>query len=202
MNKDDTFLTISGPAQAVLRDKGSRFIALAFPADNEEKAREIIAEVRKQYHDARHHCYAWIFGKDQDQFRFNDDGEPSGTAGRPIHGQILSAGLTDILVIVVRYFGGTKLGVRGLINAYKGAARLALDQSEIITCIMEYHYTLHFDYSLMNDVMKVAKDFELKQRNQDFGLNCSLTFSVRQQLAPQVLQAFEKIRGLKIKQIR
>jgi uncharacterized YigZ family protein len=200
--QQDSYQTIAGPAQGTLRDKGSRFIALAYPAGDEEAAKDIIGEVKKQFYDARHHCYAWVFGPDQGNYRFNDDGEPSGTAGRPIHGQIISAGLTDILVIVVRYFGGTKLGVRGLINAYKGATREALNQASVITRLVETDYEVLFDYSLMNDVMKLAKDFDLKQKNQDFDLNCRLTFSVRQQLSQQVLQAFENIRGLTIRRIQ
>jgi uncharacterized YigZ family protein len=198
---EDTFITIGAPATGLYKDKGSKFIALAHPADNEEKAREILAVVKKHHHDARHHCYAWVFGPDQSTYRYNDDGEPSGTAGRPIHGQILSAGLTDVVVVVVRYFGGTKLGVRGLINAYKGAAREALQQAAIVTRVIEVQFEILFEYPLMNEVMRLIKDFELEQREQEFGLSCRLVISVRKTLADQVRTAFVNLHGARIRKL-
>ena len=198
---DDTYKTIRTSVTGIYKDKGSKFIALAHPADNEEMARETLAAIKKQYHDARHHCYAWVFGPDQSVYRYNDDGEPSGTAGRPIHGQILSAGLTDVLVVVVRYFGGTKLGVRGLINAYKGATKDALDNAAILTRIIEDHFEIRFEYPLMNDVMRLIKEFELDQRDQEFALSCSLVVSVRQSISDQVRSAFENLHGVRIRKL-
>lgn len=195
---DDTFLTIEGPSQGLYKDKGSKFIALAFPVETEEQISEILASVKKEYYDARHHCYAWILGQSREHFRINDDGEPSGTAGKPIHGQLLSAGLTNVLVLVVRYFGGIKLGVRGLIDAYKGATADAIDNAEIITKIIYEHYQLDFDYLSMNEVMKILKDHDLPQTGHQFDLKCRLSFSVRQSLSEQIREAFGKIEGLKI----
>ncbi|MBW6499487.1 MAG: YigZ family protein, partial [Bacteroidales bacterium] len=180
---DDTFLTIAGPAQGLYKDKGSKFIALAFPVETEEQISDILTSVKKEYYDARHHCYAWMLGQSREHFRTNDDGEPSGTAGKPIHGQLLSAGLTNLLVVVVRYFGGIKLGVRGLIDAYKGATAVAIENAEIITKIILEQYQLDFDYLSMNEVMKILKDHDLPQADHQFDLRCRLSFSVRQSLS-------------------
>lgn len=197
----DTYLTIEAPSQGLYKDKGSKFIALAWPVETEEQINEIMASVKKEYYDARHHCYAWILGKSREHFRQNDDGEPSGTAGKPIYGQLLSAELTNILVVVVRYFGGTKLGVRGLIDAYKGATADALQNAGIIEKIIHVQYQLDFDYLSMNDVMKILKDHELPQSDHQFDLKCRLSFSVRLSLADQIKEAFEKIEGLRIQKI-
>lgn len=197
----DTYLTIEGPAQGIYKDKGSKFIALAWPVNTEEEIAEHLASAKKDYYDARHHCYAWALGQTREHFRVNDDGEPSGTAGKPIFGQILSADLTNILVVVVRYFGGTKLGVRGLIDAYKGATADALQNASIITQIIFENYQLDFDYLSMNDVMKILKDHELAQSGHQFDLRCKLKFTVRKSLAKQVVEAFEKIEALRIEKL-
>jgi uncharacterized YigZ family protein len=197
----DTYLTIEAPSQGLYKDKGSKFIALAWPVETEEQINEIMASVKKEYYDAHHHCYAWILGQSREHFRQNDDGEPSGTAGKPIYGQLLSTELTNILVVVVRYFGGTKLGVRGLIDAYKGATADALQNAGIIEKIIHVQYQLDFDYLSMNDVMKILKDHELPQSDHQFDLKCRLSFSVRQSLADQIKEAFEKIEGLRIQKI-
>jgi len=159
----DTYLTIKNSAKGLYKDKGSKFIALAWPVNTETEINQILADVKKEYYDARHHCYAWAIGQWREQFRQNDDGEPSGTAGKPIYGQILSAGLTNVLVVVVRYFGGTKLGVRGLIDAYKGATADAINNADIITKIIYQYYYIEFDYNSMNEVMTILKEYE--QRN-------------------------------------
>lgn len=198
---DDTFLTIERPSQGLYKDKGSKFIALAYPVETEEQISEILASVKKEYYDARHHCYAWMLGQSREHFRINDDGEPSGTAGKPIHGQLLSTGLTNVLVVVVRYFGGIKLGVRGLIDAYKGATADALQNAEIITKIILEQYQIDFDYLSMNEVMKILKDHDLPQASHQFDLRCRLRFSVRQSLSEQVREAFEKIEDLKIQKL-
>jgi len=197
----DTFLTIEEPSQGLYKDKGSKFIALAFPVEAEEQISEILAAVKKEYYDARHHCYAWIVGLSREHYRLNDDGEPSGTAGKPIHGQLLSAGLTNVLVVVVRYFGGIKLGVRGLIDAYKGATADALQNASIIEKIIQENYQLDFDYLSMNEVMKILKDNDLPQADHQFDLRCRLRFSVRQSMSGQIREAFGNIVGLQIKRL-
>ncbi len=198
-NEQDTLKTIQGHSQGLYKDKGSRFIALAWPVKDEEKIKELLAGIKKEYHDARHHCFAWVLGQDKALYRTNDDGEPSGTAGQPIYGQILSHDLCNILIVVVRYFGGTKLGVRGLINAYRQAARQAIANNRIITKTLRKYYRLHFDYPAMNDIMRVMKTFDLQQEGQDFGLRCSLDFSVRKSLSHKVIERFRGIPDIQIR---
>lgn len=197
----DTYQTISNTSQGLYKDKGSKFIALAHPVSTEEDVSVILGEIKQQYHDARHHCYAWVMGHQQEKFKFNDDGEPSGTAGRPIYGQILSAGLTNVFIVVVRYFGGTKLGVRGLINAYKGAAHEAIENNKIITRTIRDHYRIHFDYLSMNDVMQVLKEYDLPQSAHNFELRCKLDFSVRKLNSKEVLGKLEKINHIAIQHL-
>ncbi len=194
----DTYQTISNSSTGLYKDKGSKFIALAKPVANEEDISRILDDIKKEYHNARHHCYAWVLGYQQEHYKVNDDGEPSGTAGRPIHGQILSAGLTNIIIVVVRYFGGTKLGVRGLINAYKGAANEAIQNNTIITKSIRKHYRLHFDYLAMNDVMQILKEFDLPQKAHDFDLKCKLDFSVRLSKSKEVIGKLEKVNDIQI----
>jgi uncharacterized YigZ family protein len=155
---DDTYQTISSSSQGIYKEKGSKFIALAFPVSSEKDIKMQLAALRKEYHDARHHCYAYCLGYDKSAWRVNDDGEPSGTAGKPIFGQIQSKDLTNILIVVMRYFGGIKLGIPGLINAYRTAAKEALGQASIVTRMVEEIYEVCFEYPLMNDVMKILKE--------------------------------------------
>ncbi len=176
---DDTYLTIEDRAGGVYKEKGSKFISLAFPVTTQEEIKEIVKDIKKEYFDARHHCYAYILGHDKSVFRMNDDGEPSSTAGKPIYGQLLSKDLTNILVVVVRYFGGTKLGVSGLIQAYKQATIDVLNNSKIIEKTVDEVYSVSFDYSLMNDVMKVMKEHVLHQQNHKFENDCYLEFRIR-----------------------
>lgn len=176
---DDTYLTIEDRAEGVYKEKGSKFISLAFPVTTQEEIKEIVKDKKKEYFDARHHCYAYILGHDKSVFRMNDDGEPSSTAGKPIYGQLLSKDLTNILVVVVRYFGGTKLGVSGLIQAYKQATIDVLNNSKIIEKTVDEVYSVSFDYSLMNDVMKVMKEYDLHQQNHKFENDCYLEFRIR-----------------------
>jgi len=199
---EDTYKTITKSSKGLFKDKGSKFIAIACPVKKEEDVKIKLAELRKEYHDARHHCYAYQLGFDKSAYRINDDGEPSGTAGKPIYGQILSKDLTNILIVVVRYFGGTKLGVSGLINAYRSATKDALENSVIITKTVNEIYELSFDYLLMNDVMRILKDEKLEQISQTFELSCSLTFSVRKNDGMRVHEKFKKIHGLEIKYLR
>jgi len=175
----DAYRSIAARSEELFKDNGSRFIALAYPVETEEEVREIVASLKKEYHDARHHCYAYRLGYKGDRFRANDDGEPSGSAGRPILGQIDSMGLSDVLVVVVRYFGGIKLGIPGLIRAYKTSTADALGQAEIIEKVAGKRFRLTFDYLSMNGVMKVLKDLGLTPVGQDFGLQCSLEVRVR-----------------------
>ncbi len=161
-NPQDTYYTIQTPTEGLYKDKGSKFIAYAFPVENEAEIKERLDELRKKHYDARHHCYGWILGIDAENFRANDDGEPNHSAGDPILNQIRSHELSDVLVIVVRYFGGTKLGVSGLIQAYKEATREALQIAEKREVILKTKLTFHFEYEAMNDIMRIVKDLEVE----------------------------------------
>lgn len=176
---NDTYLTIAGKSEGLYKEKGSKFIALAFPVRSEDEVKHYLEDVRKQYHDARHHCYAYILGKDGETFRANDDGEPNHSAGDPILGQIRSKSLTDVLIIVVRYFGGTKLGVGGLISAYKIAASEALLHNKIVTAIVRKKVEIKFEYLSMNDVMRLIKEHEAEIMDQEFDNSCRILVQVR-----------------------
>ena len=190
---EDTYKTIAGPSEGIYREKGSKFIALAFPVETEAEVKEKLAEIQKQYFDARHHCYSYILGPNKDAYRLNDNGEPSGTAGRPIHGQLLSRDLTNTLVIVVRYFGGIKLGVSGLINAYKTAAKDALDAATIIEKTVDETYKVSFDYSVMNSVMQLLKDPYVSILGQGYEDRYLITFKIRRREADRIVTALKKI---------
>lgn len=176
---DDHFLTISSVSEGEYKDKGSKFLAFAYPVSSEEEIKEILQSKKKEYYDARHVCYAYRLGFPDEHYRVNDDGEPSGTAGKPIYGQILSAGITDVLILVVRYFGGTKLGVSGLINAYREAARSAIEENRIKQQIITKTLKINFSYERLNDVMRVLKDEQLSDYTQDFQLDCKMDISIR-----------------------
>ena len=190
---EDTYKTIAGPSEGVYREKGSKFIALAFPVETEAEVKEKLAEVQKQYFDARHHCYSYILGPNKDAYRLNDNGEPSGTAGRPIHGQLLSKDLTNTLLVVVRYFGGIKLGVSGLINAYKTAAKDALDAATIIEKTVDESYKVSFDYSVMNSVMQLLKDPYVTILGQGYEDRYLISFKIRRREADRLVTALKKI---------
>lgn len=190
---EDTYKTIAGPSEGIYREKGSKFIALAFPVETEAEIKEKLAEIQKQYFDARHHCYSYILGPNKDAYRLNDNGEPSGTAGRPIHGQLLSKDLTNTLVIVVRYFGGIKLGVSGLINAYKTATKDALDNATIIEKTVDETYKVSFDYSVMNSVMQLLKDPYVTILGQGYEDRYLITFKIRRREADRIVTALKKI---------
>ncbi|MBI5010960.1 MAG: YigZ family protein, partial [Bacteroidia bacterium] len=177
--ESDLYKTIKKPSRGIFRDKGSKFIAFAFPVNDQESVKGIVDNLRKEYHDARHHCYAYMIGYQRTVWRINDDGEPSGTAGKPILGQINSNVLTNILIVVIRYFGGTLLGVPGLINAYKTAASEAIQNSEIIECTVKDYYEVSFPFESMNDVMKILKDEGSGQSGQTFDLECSIIVNFR-----------------------
>ncbi|MDR2906915.1 MAG: YigZ family protein [Bacteroidales bacterium] len=189
----DTYLTIQSPTSGSFKAKGSKFLSFAFPIEAEDDVKPIVANLKKEYYDARHHCYAYILGYNSEKYRENDDGEPSGTAGKPIYGQLRSKQLTNTLVVVVRYFGGTKLGTSGLIEAYKTAASDALENAQIIEKIVMKEHQLSFDYEQINTVMKIVKDFDLQIVSQNFDSRSQLTFKVRLSNEERVLAMFEKI---------
>ena len=193
---DDLYHTIAAPAEGLYKEKGSKFLAFAYPVRTVEEVKGHLDRLRKQYFDARHHCYAYILGADKAVYRANDDGEPSGTGGRPIHGQLLSFDVTDTLVVVVRYFGGVLLGASGLANAYKAATRDALQQATIIEKTVDVLYRLRFEYPLMNDVMRIMKEQGLQPRNQQFEMDCQIDVSVRRSQAQRVYDIFSHLHGV------
>lgn len=190
------YKTIKEPSEAVYREKMSKFIAFAMPVRTEAEARQAIDDVRNRYHDARHVCWAYMLGADRSRSMLNDNGEPSGTAGKPILGQINSFGLTNIAVAVVRYFGGIKLGTSGLIGAYREATRLALENATIVERAEEVPLTLSFGYLVMNDVMKLVKGLDIRVLNQNFDNTCTMTLAVRRDQAEQLSRRFGNIDGL------
>lgn len=195
---DDTFKTIAQTSEGLYKEKGSKFMAFAYPVDNENAVKEIVANLKKEYHDARHHCYAYILGPDKSAFRLNDDGEPSGTAGRPIYGQLLSKDVTNVLVVVIRYFGGILLGTSGLINAYKTAAKDALDNNTIVEKTIDEKYRVSFDYTEMNSVMKLLKDPYVQILGQTFDERNQIDFSIRRREADRITTALKKLNNTTI----
>ncbi|SDV99623.1 IMPACT family protein [Aequorivita viscosa] len=198
----DTYKTILKPSEEVLyKEKGSKFFGYAYPVFTEEEAKEYIESLKKQHYNARHWCYAWQLGKRYEQYRANDDGEPSNSAGMPIYGQLQSFDVTNILVVVVRYFGGTKLGVGGLVQAYKTAALMALESSKIVEKTINETFILKFEYPEMNTVMRIIKDENLSVVNQKMELNCEFEISVRKKDASRIFDLFENIYKVNIKSL-
>lgn len=198
---EDIYLSIAQTAEGVYKEKGSKFLAFAFPVSNEEQIKTCLEKIRKEYFDARHHCYAYALGKNHKLFRANDDGEPNHSAGDPILGQIRSHQLSDILIVVVRYFGGVKLGVGGLINAYKTSASEAIANAQIIEKIITQKWQLIFKYEIMNEVMKLVKELDLMVITQQFDLVCSITLEIRQSHLALFEDKLGKIEGLQFEQI-
>jgi len=194
----DEFNTIKDISEGFYKDRGSKFYSFAFPVETENEINEILAELRKKYYDARHHCYAWRLGADKDRFRSNDDGEPSNSAGPPILGQIKSFDLTNVLVVNIRYFGGTLLGVGGLITANKTAAKESLSAAEIITKTVNQEIYFSFEYPAMNEVMKVAKEEDLKPLNQTYLDNCKMSLSIRLGNLERIKERLLKIESLQL----
>lgn len=194
----DTYLTIEKPTEAIFKDKGSKFLTFAYPVENDQQIKDILNQLKKEHHTANHHCYAYRLGADKLNFRANDDGEPNNTAGKPILGQIQSNDLTNILIVVVRYFGGTLLGVSGLINAYKNSAAEVIKVSAIIEKQILFHYTIQFYFEHLNDVMKLLKQLDCKITNQQFDNNCEMSFSIRKANSEQCEEKLKKIEGLKL----
>ena len=185
-------MSIATPSEGLYKDQGSRFLAFAYPVESEAEVREILSRIRKEYHDARHHCSAFRLGLGGEPWRASDDGEPAGSAGRPILGQIDSAGLSDVLVVVVRYFGGIKLGIPGLIRAYRTATADALQKATVVEKIAGTWYTVKFGYEEMPAVMKMVKDMDLPTRGQDFGMECTMQLKVRDTLRSDFLERISK----------
>lgn len=202
MTEKDTYKTITKASEEVLyKDKNSKFFGYAFPVTSEDAVKIHLEALKKQHHSARHWCYAYQLGtqEEQYQFRANDDGEPNNSAGMPIYGQIQSFEVTNVLIVVVRYFGGVKLGVGGLISAYKTAAQMALDHSKIVTRTINQDIQLKFEYKNMNKVMRIIKEKNLKVKSQTLELDCTITISVRLKKTKDVLSAFEAIFGVGVK---
>ncbi|WP_188620764.1 IMPACT family protein [Flavobacterium suaedae] len=200
MLENDIYKTLASPSEETLyKEKNSKFFGYAFPINNEDEVKDILEEVKKKHHSARHWCYAFQLGTDQIYYRANDDGEPNNSAGMPIYGQIQSFEVTNVLIVVVRYFGGVKLGVGGLISAYRTSAQMALEASEIIEKTIDVHYTLKFDYPIMNKVMRVIKEKNLDIVSQKMEMDCEVVVSTRKNNAPEVQEAFANLYEVKIK---
>ena len=189
----DCYKSIGAPSKGIYKDKGSKFLSFAYPVESEEEAKAIISNLKKEYFDARHHCYAWRIGTQGEIWRANDDGEPSSTAGKPIYGQLLANDLSDILIVVVRYFGGILLGTSGLIVAYKSASADAIANAQVVEKIATSRYRVQFDYSQMNAVMKCLKDLRLPVEQPDFGSQCTLVTRVRLSMEARFLESMQKI---------
>lgn len=198
----DTYRTILKPSEEVLfKEKGSKFFGYAFPVSSEENIKEHIENLKKQHHSARHWCYAWQLGKNYEHYRANDDGEPSNSAGMPIYGQLQSFDVTNILVVVVRYFGGTKLGVGGLIQAYKTTAQMALETCKIVEKTIDENFLLKFEYPEMNIVMRILKDEDIHLVQQKMEMGCEFQIAVRKKDAERIFELFENTYKVMIKRI-
>ena len=195
---DDTYKTIAEPAEGTYSEKRSKFLAFAIPVRTQEEVKEWVKEYQKKYYDARHACYAYMLGHERKDFRANDNGEPSGTAGKPILGQINSNELTDILIIVVRYFGGIKLGTSGLIGAYKTAAAEAIANSTIIEKTVDDDITVYFEYPFLNDVMRIVKEEEPQVIDQVFEMDCKMTLRIRRSKLDRLRLRLEKVETARI----
>ena len=198
MMTEDTYKTIAAPAESVYTEKRSKFIAIALPVRTLAEIKAYLDEYQKKYYDARHVCYAYMLGAERKEFRANDNGEPSGTAGKPILGQINSNELTDILVIVVRYFGGIKLGTSGLIVAYKTAAAQALSEAQIIEKTVDEQVTVVFEYPFMNDIMRIVKEESPEILNQSYDMDCVMTLRIRKSQMPRLRMRLEKVETARI----
>jgi uncharacterized YigZ family protein len=197
----DTYKTIKAPSEGYFIDKRSKFYAFAFPVETEDEIKEHLTVLKKQYYDARHHVYAWILGAEKTHYRTNDDGEPAGSSAKPVYGQLLSNDLTNIVIFVVRYFGGVKLGVPGLINAYRTAAQDAIQNAEIIEKTVEDCFELRYDYLLMNEVMKILKEEPVTVAEQEFDNQCKILFRPRRCHSDKIKTRLEQLSGVTIHKI-
>lgn len=193
----DSYLTIEKYTEAIYKEKGSKFLAFAYPVTTQDEIKQILADLRKKYYDATHHCYAYILGFDKEEFRMNDDGEPSSTAGKPIYGQLLSNNLTNVLVVVVRYFGGTKLGVSGLIKAYKTSTQVCLESAVIVEKNVMRFYKITFAYDKMNAVMSFLKQINAQQKHHSFDMECSIEVLINEENSNKFEEEISKISNVK-----
>lgn len=201
-SEKDTYKTITQPSPEVLfKDRNSKFFGYAFPVEDEETVKLHLEDLKKQHHSARHWCYAWQLGKEETHYRANDDGEPANSAGMPIYGQIQSFEVTNILIVVVRYFGGVKLGVGGLINAYRTGAQMALEASKIVERTIDIQFEVAFDYPEMNIVMRMIKENNLEILDQKLALDCKIYLSVRKGEAERIFEKFDAIYKVSIKRL-
>jgi uncharacterized YigZ family protein len=202
LTEKDTYKTIAEPSpESLYKEKGSKFLGYAFPVTDEEEIKEHLERLKKQHHNARHWCYAWQLGKNYDSYRANDDGEPSNSAGMPIYGQIQSFELTNILVVVVRYFGGTKLGVSGLVQAYKTAAQLALESAKIVEHTIDKYLKITFEYPEMNTVMRIIKEEDLHIVHQNMHLSCEIVLAVRKKEFERIFEIFQSLFKINVKKV-
>ena len=201
-NRDDFYMTLSKPSEeGVYKEKGSKFLAFAYPLSDPDQVAELIQSLKKAHPKARHWCYAWQVGVENPIFRTSDDGEPNNSAGKPIYGQIQSFGLTNLLIVVVRYFGGTKLGVGGLIVAYRSAAKFALENAQLVEKILTKELSLQFDYVNMDKVMRLIKENAITIRSQKMELNCFFIISMRKSELERIVKLFEGLRCVEVKKI-
>ena len=198
----DSYKAVTTPGEGLYKEKGSKFFAEAFPVHSEAEVKAKVAEIKKKYFDAKHHCYAFIIGPDKSCYRSSDDGEPSGTAGKPILNQILSKDLTNVCVVVTRYFGGQLLGVPGLINAYKTSAREALDNCGVMEKTVDEVYSVSFGYPLLNEVMRIVKEENLEQRNAKFELDCYVEIAVRKSISNKIVDKLDRIYGVEVNYLK
>lgn len=199
---EDSYKVVTTPGEGLYKEKGSKFFAEAFPVHSEAEVKAKVAEIKKKYFDAKHHCYAFIIGPDKSCYRSSDDGEPSGTAGKPILNQILSKDLTNVCGVVTRYFGGQLLGVPGLINAYKTSAREALDNCGVMEKTVDEVYSVSFGYPLLNEVMRILKEENLEQRNTKFELDCYLEIAVRKSISNKIVDKLDRIYGVEVNYLK
>ena len=195
---DDSYKTIEKTAEGYITERKSKFISYVIPVETEDDVKTILEEYRKKYYNARHVCWAYMLGPTREDYRSNDDGEPSGTAGRPILGQINSFGLTNVLILIARYFGGTLLGTGGLVRAYKEAAAAAIENAKIVEKTVDDSFILHFDYPLLNEVMRVLNQFESAKWTQNFTETCEMEITIRQSLSKQLAQSLSAIYGVTV----
>ncbi|MDY7393740.1 YigZ family protein [Aureibaculum sp. 2210JD6-5] len=202
MENTDTYKTIKRPSEeALFKDRGSKFLGYAYPIQNEDEVKPIIESLKSQHHKARHWCYAWQIGVENVQYRVNDDGEPNNSAGQPIYGQILSKELTNVLVVVVRYFGGTKLGVGGLVNAYKTSAQMTLESSKVIVKTIDVQFKISFGYAHMNTVMRTITTYGATILEQKMELKCEFIIAIRKSEAEKVKDAFEGLKSVRVLEV-
>jgi uncharacterized YigZ family protein len=198
MEKEDSYYTIKVSTSGIFKDRGSKFLSFAYRVDSREQVKKMLEKLRKEYHDARHHCFAYRLGADQADYRAFDDGEPSSSAGKPILGQIQAFNLSNILVVVVRYFGGTLLGVGGLINAYRSAARDALQNAEIIQMTDDRVLAIHFQYPSMDAVIKILNEEGMKILKRDFKETCIIETAIRKSHADKVIERLQRLQDVKV----